>query len=249
MFEYHALRATLGLLQIGILWILLKKDIGYLWRFGFVMFASAVMNLAPAHPNDRAWQQFVQTPVFLVLFILTAEATLELFAFLRRRTFVEERIALLAWSAVVGIIPVWICWYWPGDDWYQNVLLARQYALFWLAGGYWAAWFWLRAMRPVHIELQIAEHGQFWGFWLLFACAHASTTKYGAFWRFAAWGNSGELWRLTGDFLTLAQICICCGFAVNLWNWKQDADETAPPIELPDPLNPERFRRRRLLHL
>jgi|KBSSwiStaDraftv2_1062776.scaffolds.fasta_scaffold56622_3 hypothetical protein len=249
MFEFHALRATLGLMQIGIIWVLLRRDIGYLWRFGVVMFASAAMNIAPSFPHDASWQMFVQIPAYLIIFILTAEATLELFAFLRRRTFIEERAALIAWAAMVGLIPVWICWWWPGDNWYQNVLLIRQYALMWLTGGYWAAWFWLRAARPIHMELQIADHGEFWGFWLLIATTHASTTKWGVFWRFLEWQGSADLWRIAGDFLTLTQICICCGFLVNLWRWKQDDDAAAVPISLPDLPNLEQSRPRRLLHL
>jgi len=99
------------------------------------------------------------------------------------------------------------------------------------------------------MELQIADHGEFWGFWLLAATAHASTTKWGLFWRFLEWQGSADLWRVTGDFLTLTQICICCGFLVNLWKWKRDDDESAAPVVLSDLPSLEQFRRRRLLHL
>lgn len=213
------------------------------------MFASAALNLAPAHPNNQAWQQFVQVPAYLMIFVLTAEATIELFAFLRRRTFIEERSALIAFAAAIGCIPVWICWYWPGEDWYQSVLLVRQYALMWLTGGYWAAWCWLRAVRPIHMELQISDHGEFWGFWLLIATAHASTTKYGLLWRFAEWNGNAELWRITGDALTLLQLCICCGFMVNLWKWRKDEPYVFVPSESSGLPNPEQYRPRRLLRL
>ncbi len=248
MLEYNILRAWLGLMELGIIWVLLRKDIGYLWRFGVVMFASAAMHLAPVHPNSAAWQQFVQVPAYLLIFILTLEATFELFAFLRRRTFLEERGALIAWASVVGLIPVWVCWRWPGDDWYQSVMLVRQYALMWLAAAYLAAWGWLRAMRPIHMEQQVADHGEFWVFWLLISAAHASTTKYGTLWAFMDWQGSYAIWRIVGDFLTLAQICVCCGFMVNLWNWKPDAAAVAPD-ESPDLRYPEPSQPRRLLHL
>lgn len=248
MVEFHALRALLGTMQIGVVLILLKNDIGYLFRFGLAMFASAITNLAPAHPNSTAWQQFVQVPAYAVLFILTAEATLEIFAFLRRRTFIEERSALLTAAGVIGFIPVWICWKWPGDDWYQSVMLARQCALMWLAAAYIFAWSWLRAIRPIHMELKIADHGEFWAFWLLSAATHASTTKYGLIWRFAEWQGNGYIWRLAGDLLLLGQISICFGFALNLWKWRTD-DAVDSQDEKSDLHAPPQFRPRRLIHL
>jgi hypothetical protein len=248
MFEFHALRALLGLMQIGIVWILLKRDIGYLWRFGITMFASAALNLAPSHPNSESWQQLIQIPAYVVIFILMGEATVELFAFLRRRTFIEERSALFSLAAVAGMIPVWVCWYWPGDDWYQSALLVRQYALMWLAGAYLTAWCWLRAVRPIHMELQIADHGEFWGFWLLSAAAHASTTKYGLLWRFAQWHDGESIWRITGDALLLAQLCICFGFMVNLWKWR-NADGDVAQAGSPDLPALAPYHQRGLLHL
>lgn len=227
MLEFHALRALLGTMQIGIVWILLKHDIGYLWRFGVLMFACAASNIAPAFPHSEAWQKYVQFPAYVLIFWMTAEATLEIFAILRRRTFIEEHSALVAFSCVAGLLPVWVFWWWPGEDWYQTAMLARQYLLVWLTGGYVAAWFWLRKARPVHMEQRICDHGEFWAFWLLAATAHASTTKWGILWRFSQWRDAGALWRVVGDVLLMAQVVICFGFVLNLWKWRH-VDENDP---------------------
>ncbi len=247
MFEYHTLRACLGIMQIGIVWVLWRNDIGYLWRFGLAMLAGAVVNIAPAYPSNDAWKHYIQIPAYTVLLGITVDATLEFFAFLRRRTFIEERMALLGWAGVMGLIPVWIFWWWPGENAYQDFMLARQYALLWLASSYLCAWIWLRAVRPVHAELQIADHGEFWGFWLASAAAMASTTKWGIVWRFAQWRGGEDIWRMAVDAMLIAQICICFGFAVNLWRWRQASDVVQD--EQDDPLSPAHFQRHRLLHL
>ncbi len=244
MLEFHLLRAALGLLQLAIVGVLLHRDIGYLLRFGVLMFASAAMNLAPAHPTDQTWKFFVQVPAFAVILVMTIDATLELFAFLRRRTFIEERTALLIFSSIAGLVPVWVFWQWPGENWYQNIMLLRQYALMWVATGFIVAWCWLRAVRPIHLCIQTADHGEFWGAWLVTA-AMSSTTKYGALWRFAQWQGNDVLWRVTSDAVLLCQVCICCGFVFNCWNWKNDA----APVELRDLQALEPYQRRRLQHL
>ncbi len=248
MLEYNTLRIVLGLSQLVLVWILWRVDIGYLWRFGLLMFANAAFNLAPAYPSSETWQWSIQIPVFVLLFGLTASATLEVFSFLRRRTFVEERLALLAWSGVMGLIPVWIFWWWPPDDLYQGFMLVRQYALMWLAGSYLAAWAWLRAIRPIHAELQIADHGEFWGFWLLSAVAMSSTTKWGAIWRFAEWKGGESLWRAACDTILLVQLVICAAFAFNLLRWVA-LDVGGIPGASFGPPDLERFQKRRLLHL
>jgi hypothetical protein len=249
MFEYNVLRIGLGLMQMGIVWILLKRDIGYLMRFGLVMFAGGVMNLAPAYPMDPTWKYLIQVPAYAILCAMMADATLEYFAFLRRRTFIEERSALLLWASIMGIVPVWIFWRWPGENWYQTFMLARQFALMWLAGAYIAAWLWLRAVRPIHMELQICDHGEFWGFWLVSAAALSSTTKGGAIWRFAQWQGGEEIWRLSSDGLILVQICICFGFMLNLWRWKPAAVVDVVPAASPDLRGPVQFQPHRPLHL
>jgi len=242
MFEFHLLRVILGLMQLAIVVVLLQRDIGYLVRFGVLMFVSGAMNLAPAYPDDESWKYFLQVPTYAVILALMIDATIEFFAFLRRRTFIEERGALLVFAAIVGLIPVWIFWVWPGDNWYQNVMLIREYVLMWLAAGFLAAWCWLRAVRPVYTEHRIADHGEFWGFWLISAAALASTTKHGAIWRFSEWKGSEDLWRIATDVALLAQVCICVGFLVNLRSWKDDA----APAVLPDPPAPGLTQLRRL---
>ncbi len=248
MLEYDTLRLVLGISQLVLVWILWRVDIGYLWRFGILMFASAAFNIAPAYPYNEAWQWAVQIPASVVLFVMTASATLEFFGFLRRRTFIEERMALLAWSGVMGLIPIWIFWWWPAENLYQGIMLARQYALMWLAGTYLSAWVWLRAIRPVHAELQIADHGEFWGFWLLSTAAMASTTKWGVIWRFAEWQGGELMWRAACDTILLVQLFICAAFAFNLLRWIA-LDVGSIPGAAFGPPNPARFQRRRLLHL
>ncbi len=235
-------------MQIGIVWLLWKNDVGYLLRFGLVMFASAAWNLAPSFPYNEDWQSFVQIPAYIILFALTASATIEFFGFLRRRTFLEERSALLLWASVMGLIPVWIFWWSPGgDDVYQNVMLARQYGLMWMAGAYLAAWCWLRAIRPVHAELRIADHGEFWGAWLVSTAVLSSTTKWGVLWRFSHWQDGDVVWRTASDIVILVQVCICAGFIFNLSRWKAEAGADVP-VGLADPQSPGRFQTRRLLH-
>ncbi len=248
MFEYHALRVALGISELLLVWILWKNDIGYLWRFGLLMFAMSAANLAPAYPSDEAWQWAIQIPAYAAIFVLMAAVTVEFFAFLRRRTFIEERAALLSWSGVMGLIPVWIFWWWPGETLYQNIMLARQYALIWLAGTYLAAWIWLRAIRPIHAELQLADHGEFWGFWLISAAALSSTTKWGILWRFTQWEGGEQVWRAASDTVMLVQIVICAAFAFNLLKWKNLVSGVAPDESL-YPQDPARFQQRRLLHL
>ncbi len=248
MTEYHTLRALLGLMQIGIVYVLWRNDIGYLWRFGLAMLASAVMNIAPAFPDDDGWKHFVQIPAYVVMLLLTAEATLEFFAFLRRRTFIEERSALLVWASIIGLIPVWIFIWWPGENLYQDFMLIRQYALMWMAGSYLAAWCWLRSVRPIHMELQISDHGEFWGFWLLTSAALASSTKWGVLWRFAEWRGGEPVWRVAVDVLLLGQICIGFAFCANLWRWRADKGDDAALNEQADPPSPAGYLPRRLLH-
>ncbi len=246
MAEYHTLRALLGIMQVAIVWILWKGDIGYLLRFGLVMFASAAWNLAPAFPYSAAWQHYIQIPAYVVMFSLMATATLEFFGFLRRRTFIEERSALLLWASVMGLIPVWIFWWWPGDDFYQSFMLARQYGLMWMAGAYLAAWCWLRAIRPVHAELRISDHGEFWGAWLVSAALLSSTTKWGVLWRYSQWKDGDVIWRTASDIIVLVQICICAGFVFNLTSWKASGD-AAQDVPV-GPQDPARYQTRRLLH-
>jgi len=247
MIEYNTLRAILGAFQVVIVYILWRNDIGYLWRFGLLMLASAAYNLAPSFPRSEDWQNFIQVPAFAILFGLTAAATLEFFAFLKRRTFVEERSALLGWAGTMGFVPVWIFWWWPGDDAYQNFMLIRQYALMWLAGSYLAAWIWLRAIRPIHAELKVADHGEFWGFWLIAGAAMASTTKWGAVWRFAQWQGAESVWRVVVAAVLIAQICICFAFCLNLWKWKA-SEADAAQVSLSGLPNLARFQQRRLLN-
>jgi hypothetical protein len=246
MFEFHLMRTALGLIQLGIVAVLLHRDIGYLLRFGVLMFASAAMNLAPAHPTDDTWKYFVQVPAYAAILAMTIDATLEFFAFLRRRTFIEERSALLVFASIVGLIPVWVLWTWPGENWYQNAMLIRQFVLIWLASGFVVSWCWLRAVRPIHASVHICDQGEFWGIWLVSAAALSSTTKYGVLWKFAQWQGNETLWRVTSDAVLLAQICICCGFLFNCWNWKSD---DVAPVESPDPQAPAPYQQRRLLHL
>jgi hypothetical protein len=234
-------------MQLSIVALLIHRDIGYLLRFGILMFASAAMNLAPAHPEDETWKYFLQMPAYLVILALTADATVEIFAFLRRRTFIEERLALLTFAGIVGIIPVWICWTWPGENWYQSAMLLRQYFLMWLTAGFLTAWCWLRGVRPIHMSQHIEDHGELWALWLMSSAVLASTTKWGVLWKFAQWQGGDTLWRIATDVALVAQAGICGGFLFNLRNWKTDGvavpiglhgPQALAPSQLHRPLNP-----------
>jgi hypothetical protein len=242
MMEYQILRGSLGLLQVGIVWILRKKNIEHMPKLCALMSLSAVLNLCPAFPNSPLWKHYVQTPAFLFILCLTGAATVEFFGFLKSRTFIEERVALARWAATVGGISVWLFWSgWHPENWYQGIMLARQYVMVWLMGSFAAGWCWLVALRPIHMQLQTADHGQWWGGWLLLSSALAGTTKWGIVWRFIEWEGWEISWRTVSDCLIGAQIFVAAAIAVNLWYWREDAPSVCAQDDLDDLQSLERF--------
>ncbi len=238
MLEFQLIRAALGLLQLCIVWMILRRNIGYVWWFAVMTGTSALYNLVPSYPYSDAWKHWVQTPVLMVTLALSVLATLEIFAFMRRRTFAEERSLLLAWGIVLAAGPVMLAWLWTPANWYQAVMVLRQYALMGLTTGYAGAWLWVTWIRPLRIEQQIEEHGSLWLGWLAAASILSSTTTGGLFWLVAP--RDEWTWRFVTGLALCAQCWTCAGVVLNLKRWRTVLGEI--PDGQPDPQVPPPFR-------
>ncbi len=230
--EYHVIRAILGLAQLCTVWMIRRRDVGYLWWFGCLMFLSGAWNIAPAFPDQPFWRYWTQVPVTVGMLVLTVAATTEIFAFMRRRTFHAERMLLLDWSVVLAGLAIACSWIWSAENWYQGVMIGRQYALIGLTAGFAGAWAWVMWLRPLRIESSIRHHGDMWTLWLVCSSVLASTTKGGIFWHLFPWQGSELTWRLASDMLLFGQIWCCVGFLINLYQWHSHPicdSPTAPP--------------------
>ncbi len=232
------LRAILGGLQLYIVWTVLRRNIGYVWWFAVLSALSGVYNLVPSYPYSDIWKHWIQTPVLMVTLALSILATFEIFAFMRRRTFAEERALLLAWGIVLAAAPVVLAWLWTPANWYQAVMVLRQYVLMGLTTGYAGAWLWVTWVRPLRIERQIEEHGSLWLAWLAASSVLSSTTTGGLFWLLAP--RDEWTWQYATGLALCAQCWTCVGVVINLKRWRTVLDET--PGELPDPQVPEPYR-------
>ncbi len=223
MLEYHILRALLGIAQLGLCYLILNRSTGYLLAFGVTMFACAANNLAPAVVTEDIWMTYLQLPMYGVLAILMAYATLEIFAFMARKTFREERVYLAGWSIACGICIAYAASCVPRGPvtgWYGHLMIWRQYFMICLWGSFAAAWSWVRLIRPIPAEQHVVDHGNAWGLWLAIAAAMSATTQGGLFWALTKWQGGGDMWRLAGDILVSMQMLTAIVFGLNLWNWK-----------------------------
>jgi hypothetical protein len=198
------------------------------------MAVSGAWNLAPAMPNNETWKYLLQIPYTLIALGLTIAATVEIFAFMRRKTFREERILLLRLALLLAAIPVAATFFWSAQNWYQAVMIGRQYALIGLTGGFTGAWVWVTWLRPIRMESQIENHGDLWILWLACAAILATTTKGGIFWALFPREGGEMIWRLSSDALLFGQLWCCAGFALNLYQWRSNSADVAP-VYLPDP--------------
>lgn len=219
--NYDWMRAILAVAQLGVAWLVWRRSVGYTWAFMFLMVASGIFNLAPAHPDNEAWKHWVQVPSYGVLLALTVAATAEAYAFLRRHTFPRERWLILAMSSLLSAAVVVAGWAWRPENWYQAFMIARQYALVALCVAHSAAWQWVTCGRRVHMEVQTECHGTLWAIWLGCAALLSSTTKGGLWWMVFRWEGGVALWQVASGALMLAQIWLCAGFALNLQRWRR----------------------------
>ncbi len=235
--EYHAIRTLLGIAQLCTVWMIRRRDVGYLWWFGCLMFLSGAWNLAPSFPLNDAWKHWIQVPATIIILAMSVMATLEIFAFMQKRTFHAERMLLLDWSVVMAGLAIAASWFWEAENWYQAVMIARQYALIGLTAGFYGAWLWVTWLRPMHIESQIESHGDMWILWLFCATALSTTTKGGIFWALFPREGGEMIWRLSSDALMLAQLFCCESFALNLYHWHGHSPDVVPayPHGLPTP--------------
>ncbi len=217
--ELNLIRAFLGITQLATAWLVWRRDVGYCFSFMLAMVAGGIFNLAPARPLDETWKHWVQVPSYAVMLALTIAATVEVFAFTRRRTFPRERRLMLGASAALAGAVLVAGWTWQPANWYQAFMVARQYALVALCVGYSASWVWVTCGRPLRMCGALAEHGVLWGIWLIAAALLSSTTK-GGLWQIMAPMTVGATWRTVGAILLLAQIWLCAGFALNLQRWR-----------------------------
>jgi hypothetical protein len=225
-------------MQLYIVWLILRRDIGYIWWFAVLAGFNGVFNLLPSYPYSATWKHWIQTPVLMVSLALTILATLEIFAFMRRRTFPQERALLLAWGIVLAATPVMVAWIWTPANWYQAMMILRQYALIGLTSGYCGAWLWVTWMRPLRIERQIEEHGNLWLAWLAASSVLSSTTTGGLFWLFSP--RDEWTWKFVTGLGLCAQCWTCAGVMLNLKSWRTVLAEI--PDDIPDPQVPEPFR-------
>ncbi len=220
MTAYDLLRLALGIAQLAVAWLVWHRSAGYIcFSFLFAMFGGGVYAVAPAYPQSELWKQGVQVPIYAALLAFTIASTIDVYAFLRRRTFPRERWLLLAFACALGAAVVAAGWWWHPTNWYQSIMLIRQYTLIGLCMGNFAAWYWVSHARPVPMEAQTEAHGVLWCVWLVCA-ALASSTTTGGLWRLASPMTTGAMWREMGCFLMAAQILVCAGFALNLRRWR-----------------------------
>jgi len=219
MDEYQALRLILGIAQLCAVRVLLRRDIGYCFWWGLYMYASAALNIAPAGFADANYKQFVQVPWFAALLLIQFAATLEVFAFLKRRTFPEERSALFGLSVVAGFAPIALRASWGPENWYQAFMLMRQYSVLTLVIGMACAGMWLWR-RPVKVEVQVEAHAWMWWVWCFSTSVLSSTTKGGLFWRVFSWEGGGNAWRYASDAMMVLQLALVVLFALNLRRWR-----------------------------
>lgn len=210
------------------------------------MFLSGIWNIAPAFPRNEVWKHWLQIPVTVATLALTIAATVEIFAFMRRRTFREERILLARMALIIAAIPIVAGWFWAAENWYQAVMIARQYAFVGLTAGFAGAWVWVTDVRPIRIESPIESHGDLWILWLFDAAALSSTTKGGIFWQVFPREGGEPIWRLASDALLFAQIWCCIGFALNLYHWRSTLSSIPNDLFDPQVLGLSQLRHRRI---
>ncbi len=221
MTDYQILRLVLGVAESIVAYMVVRRSVGYCFGCGILMFFSAAYNISPSYVNEDFWKHYIQTPCLLFLLALTASATLDIFAFLRRRTFPRERGMLLTASVTIGCVPVFAGWMWHPENLYQALMIARQYILIGLAAGYASAWIWVTCARPVAMEKGLRWHGRIWTVWLSCAAVLATTTKGGLWWQVFKWEDGENSWRAASDVLLLGQITLCVMMVVNLQTWRR----------------------------
>lgn len=218
--EYHVLRFLLGLAELSLVYLVLKRRVGYLLWFAVFIYVSSAVNIAPAFPRDVWYTRFIQVPLFSLLLGLTFAATFDVFSVLLRQTFARERWLMLSLSGVCGAIPLVASASWKAENWYQGAMIALQYALLAETVGMLVAWRWISQKRPVRMEAQIDCHGWLWTAWLLTCALMASTTKGGLFWEIFTWKGGGGAWRAASDSILATQILLCGAFWLNLRRWR-----------------------------
>lgn len=220
MIDYHVTRLFLGVAEAVVSFTVLRKNVGYCFGFGVSMFFSATYHISPSFPRDAAWKYAIQTPYVIALLWLTIAATLEIFAFLKRKTFPRERGLLFTASAAIGVMPVMAGWIWHPENPYQALMIARQYVLIGFAAGYASAWTWVTCVRPVKMSASLRAHGRLWRSWLIVSAALSSTAKGGLWWRLFDWSGGERAWSIGSSAMMLAQIFLCVLFVLNLRKWR-----------------------------
>lgn len=236
--EYQLARFILGLAQLALALAIRKYRVGYLFWFAIFLWWSAAVNIAPSFPRSEFYKYFVQIPAYLISLALTVASTLDVFRFLPRRTFPQERRLLLAFSVVAGLLPVAAGWIWRATNGYQAVMIGRQYVLLAVTVAFWTAWIYLHHLRPLSISPVVRMHMLGWGWWLLSATGLAATTKGGLLWQVLQWPRGSWTWRALSVYLILAQLLILWRMSVNLRSWPvvspdDEGGSRIPEDELP----------------
>ncbi len=224
MTDYQILRLCLGIAESIVAYMVVRKNIGYCFGLGILMFFSAAYNIAPSYAEEPLWKHYIQTPCLLLFLGLTVAVTLDQFAFLRRRTFPRERGMLFSSACAIGCVPISAGWIWHPDNSYQALMLARQYILIGLAAGYASAWVWVTAAKPVSMEQPVRRQGGIWVAWLAVASLLASTTQGGLWWQVFRRDGGESAWRIGSEVLMGVQIGLCVLMAINLQMWRRHHD-------------------------
>ncbi len=216
---YHIARFLLACVQGFAFREVHARDLGYPFWFSLYAIGSALFNAFPAFPRALWWQSWVQFPYVVISLPLMIAATVELFAFLPRRTFPQERKLLLVGSVVAGCLPVSLARGGTPEDTYQVVMIVRQYLLVALATAGASAWWWVTRRRTLQIPPQVRVHGNLWCLWLALAAVLSATTKGGLVWQVLPW--RGGLWRDLVNALLIGQVLVMSGIWWNLRGWRK----------------------------
>ncbi len=216
---FHAVRFSLGVGMAAIGISAWRRNSGTLFGFSIWCLLAGIFGIFPAFPAEEWWKYYVQFPILAIGLPLILLSSIDVFGFLPRHTYPQERALLAAGAFLVGMVPVVTGWLWLPENWYQAFMLSRQFALVAISTAYWAAWLWVSWIRPVQIPVDIRAHGWIWGAWLSVMVVMASTTKGGLWWVMFRWSGAESIWLAVFYVTAAAQIIIICLLGLNLRRW------------------------------
>ena len=210
--EFHAIRIACCLAE---LWLISRRPGRWITA---LLLASAAFHAIPAAMFSPWWLRAVQTPLLAALLALSIAVSFSMFGWY------DMRWHLLAAAVAGGCIPVLAGWLWNPENWYQAMMLVRQYAVIALATGFWLAWAWVRHLEPV--EGQQAAPLGLWLLWLAAGIPEAISTKGGMLWAVLPWHDGLGYWRLANALALAVRLTVVIAWAVSL---RQPSDASRDP--------------------